>query len=660
MTAHQGWRAVGLLVLVPLVLLIAGTAQAAPRPLGVAPPHVVVVAAPGLRWSDVDATHTPTLQRLATSAAVGALSVKAGPSVSCPADGLLTLGAGGRATAYGVPCAGATTVAAQRERNARSREAAHVGALGDAVTSAGGCTAADGGQAALAAADGQGRVAPARRDPPPGALPQAGPAGLVLDCALVVLPAPAVGAAGAQARSTEAAAVDALVGAVEQARPAGSTLLVVGVSEAPGDDVAHLHVALATGPGLPPGALVSPSTGRAPYVQLVDVAPTVLQVLGLPRPAGMTGQPWRSEGAAPTVRRLVDLDRRAVAQKAVTVPFFVVLMATQLVLLGLLRHRRRLVELVALAGTAAPAASLLAGLLPWWRADPPLPALFVVAAVFDALLVAAARVGPWRRTRLGPLGAVCALTVLVLVADLVTGGALQVTSVTGYSPLVAGRFTGLGNVAFGVYAATGLVATAWLARGRAAVVALVGLVLVVVDGAPGWGSDVGGVLALLPALVVLGLLVSGRRVSVGRLAAAGAAAVAVVATFALVDAARPSPDRGHLGRFVGQLRDGSAGAVLQRKAEAVLGLLFFSPVTALLPLVVAGAVYLLVRPPPALRGAFHDVPAYRQALLALCVAAGLGFVLNDSGAAVPALALVVVLPATVAVVSSGAGATPDR
>jgi len=100
--------------------------------------------------------------------------------------------------------------------------------------------------------------------------------------------------------------------------------------------------------------------------------------------------------------------------------------------------------------------------------------------------------------------------------------------------------------------------------------------------------------------------------------------------------------------------------VLQRKAEAVLGLLFFSPVTALLPLVVAGAVYLLVRPPPALRGAFHDVPAYRQALLALCVAAGLGFVLNDSGAAVPALALVVVLPATVAVVSSGAGATPDR
>ena len=85
-----------------------------------------------------------------------------------------------------------------------------------------------------------------------------------------------------------------------------------------------------------------------------------------------------------------------------------------------------------------------------------------------------------------------------------------------------------------------------------------------------------------------------------------------------------------------------------------------SGVTAMLPVVVAGALLLLLHPPPVLARAFAAAPAYRQALVALCVASALGFALNDSGAAVPALALVVVLPATVAVVSGGWGAPPRR
>ena len=42
------------------------------------------------------------------------------------------------------------------------------------------------------------------------------------------------------------------------------------------------------------------------------------------------------------------------------------------------------------------------------------------------------------------------LSWLVLVVDVLTGGRLQINTVFGYSPLVAGRFAGLGNLAFAI------------------------------------------------------------------------------------------------------------------------------------------------------------------------------------------------------------------
>ena len=473
-------------------------------------------------------------------------------------------------------------------------------------------------------------------------------------CALVVRQTAPVAGNGA-ARRAAATAADTIVSRELRRADPLVLLLVVGLSEAPGDRVAHLHVGIASGPGFGHAGLTSASTGRAFYVQLVDVAPTVLRALRVPVPAAMTGQPWQEVPGAQGVAGLRDLDVRAVAQKAATVPFVVASLTAQLLLVGglLLAHRRAAARFVALAGTAVPGASFLAGLVPWWRTGAPLPTLLLVCAVLSlATAAVATRLG---RGRYGPVAVVCGLTVTVLVADLLTGARLQLTSVTGYSPLVAGRFAGIGNVAFGVYAAAGLLALGRLARGRLWPVLLGGFGLVVVDGAPPWGSDVGGVLALLPAVAVLALLVSGRRLSPLRVALAGLAAGALVCGLALVDHARPPDRRTHLGRFVDQVADGTAGDVLHRKATAVFGLLLHSPVTALLPLVVVVVVLVVRRPPGVLAEAFEDEPAYRDALVALGVAGALGFVLNDSGAAVPALALVVALPATAALVSSHRG-----
>ena len=622
-------RLAALLLLAPMLLWCDAPALAE----GTAP-QVVVVGAPGLRWSDVNAQDTPALVRLQREGASGVLSVKTAAPRDCPDAGWLTLGAGNRvapvpreeAVAFcqaDVPLP--SSLPDQRRHNADRREGAEPGLLAEALRTAGRCVQGIGPGGELAAADALGKVGGA-------------------DCPVLLRQATAV---GSEARASGARAVDALVADTASRLGADDTLLVLGLSEAPGDDEAHLHVALAVGPGFGHGALSSASTRRAPYVQLIDVAPTVLARFDVDPPDAMAGEPWRATGDAPTLADLRDEGLKARAHKDATVPFFVVLLALELLAIGVAVWRRwwRAAELSALAGTCAVGASYLANLVPWWRAEAQLPALLAATGAFTAAMAAVTLLG---RGLLARAGLACGLVAGVLVVDLLTGGHLQLNSVAGYSPLVAGRFAGIGNVAFGVFEASVLLAAA--STRSPTLAALAGLA-VIVDGAPQWGSDVGGVLALVPAVTLLVLLLAGRVASIGRLALAALAGAAVVTAFAIADHARPADEQTHLGRFVEQVLDGSAGGVLRRKAESNLSLLFHSPVTALLPLVVAAVVVLFLRPPGPLRRVFERSPAWRAGLLAVATASGLGFVVNDSGAAVAALAIVVAVPATVAVLA---------
>jgi hypothetical protein len=609
-------------------------------------PRVLVVGVPGLRWSDVNERDAPALTRLARTGASGLLSVRTAAPVDCPADGWLTLGAGNRVRSAGQHsgrCPATfpppSSLPAQRAANIERREGAEAGLLADTLEAAGRCVQGEGPGARLGAAASDGGEVSGDAT---GTFSLADPG--ALRCDIVLVEGTAV---GSEARASGVAAADALIGRVDAMRPPGSTLLVVGISEAPGERDPHLHVALADGPRFSHAGLTSASTRRAPYVQLVDVAPTALSVLGIDTPDAMIGEPWQARGAAPSLGALRDDALKAERHKAATVPFFVVLVAVQLVAAGaaLWRRRWRVVELTALAGTAAVGASYLANLVPWWRSGAPLLVLLGVTAAITSGLTAFTLLGKGLLTR---AGLACGLTAAVLVIDVLTGAQLQISSVAGYSPLVAGRFAGIGNVAFGVLAASVLLAAASTRSPTAA--ALTGLVIVI-DGAPMWGSDVGGVLALVPAYALLVLLLAGRRVNLARLAVAAAVGALVVTAFGIADYARPEDQQTHLGRFVGQVLDGSAGGVIRRKAEANLSLLFHSPVTALLPIVVAFLLWLFLRPPAVLRRTFDISPAWRAGLLAVLAASGLGFVLNDSGAAVPALAIVVALPATLAVLA---------
>jgi hypothetical protein len=688
---------IGIAVAVAVVVgvLAVRPAEAVPRADATARPPVVVVGTAGLRWSDVD-TSMPQLWKLAGDAALGSLSVKAADPVSCPDDGWLTLGAGNRASAHdrsGSRCvAAALDVRAANggkgavvegfdaayRRNVHRDDNTHLGALAQALNASGECISAAGSQAALAAADPRGHVAVYRSD----VLAATADPAFLRQCPVTLVAA-------------TPSELDRVVSLVSANASSGTVLLAVGVSETDAG-TAHLHVALAHGPGFASSALVSASTRRAPFVQLVDVAPTVLALRGDKAPNSMIGQPWRSTGVrtlhlADEVGRLARLDTAAQRQAAAVVPFWVslvVLMLAAAVLAWWVARCQlnadaatpapsaklmRFAELACAWAALLPAASFLAGIVAWWSA--PLPLLVLGAATVVAASVATAfAVGLerwiWARRPFGMLAAVGTITFTVIGLDLLTGAHLQIFTMAGYSPLVAGRFAGIGNVGFGVFAAGAIVTGAGLAEvarrsdptpwrrfaaGRVGwVAALVGVAAVVVDGGPAWGSDVGGVLALVPAFAVLAWLLAGIRISWRKSVGVALAAVGVIAVFAVLDYARPAAHQTHLGRFVGDLLHGGAWAIIRRKALSDVRLLGYSVLTLLIPVMVAVAIWLVRAPRPLLRRAFAVAHPLRPAIIALLVTCVVGAVLNDSGIVIPALAVLVVLPGTMAAIVASA------
>jgi hypothetical protein len=733
--------------------------------------RVLVIGIPGLTWADVDPEATPQLWALAGESAIGAVSVRAARSTTCLLDGWATLGAGNRARVPGpddglppVPLptvqlpedpaaptvpptdpegapeepldtslshcglqeevaeVGLIDPAVVLARTAADEGTARFGAVPGALGTAVGCATVSGWAATLAvAAPG---VAVSHAD----VLPQAPEAlgGVLAGCPLTLVslddltdagePGPRKTDDGTEPalRAAALTEIDAGVGRLRAAvagLPGDTLLLLTGISEV-NDGRSQLHVGMVSGPGFAaPAWLSSPSTGRAPFAQLIDVAPTALRALGLAVPASMNGSPLQAGEFRPAlpaaVAELELVNTAATVHHRNTSAFFwfSVAVVAGLVALGMLvlggalrrpvratarRPGRAALRTAAVAAGALPVATYLAGLAPWERAGSPAVALVAAVLVADLAVAALAVLGPWRRHRFGPPLAVLAITFLTLVADVLTGSHLELNGLLGYDAIVAGRFTGYGNLTFGLLAVSALAVTAAAAtalgrradpsRARAVTAATVlgvGLLTVAVIGAPNLGRDFGGVAAALPGFLLLAMLLGGIRVTAVRLGGVLAAGVIAVTAVAVLDWRRGPEARTHLGRFVEQVLTGEAWTVVSRKAQANLDILLGSPLAWMLPVAAVAAVWLL-RPGGLLRSAAtgpdaapawalaDDVVVLRAALLASLLSLAVGAAVNDSGVALPATAAALLVPLLVwlaagtPVGGTGSGETASR
>ena len=574
----------------------------------------------------------PHLSALMARGAVGELSVRSEGETTRCGDALLELSAGTRVPSGVTSCDISQAQFVQlRERYRHSRYGARLGLLGDAL---GGSAWPGSDPVVLSTSAGPGPRPVSVPPPSPGHYPR---------LSVMVIQ----GLYGAADRRAARADMDSGLASTLQALPPDAVVIVAGISDAPTGGP-HLHPIVVAGPGWPHRELTSASTGRAPYVQLFDLTATFLATHGITEPPrGVSGRAIRPSSAA--VRSLssyADLDRHARRALRVGHPTFTALCIGLLVVLLLVLARPAAAVWPARLVVFAPLATWLVQLLPWWRRSLVFYSAFIVGiAVIGAL--ACWLTGRWSARAgllLGPV-----VTAAALLVDQLLGAPLQISAPLGDNPLVAGRFHGMGNIDFGVTMAAALLCLAVIAAHRsrrtAAVTVVVGgLVAIVIDGAPPLGDDLGGILALVPAIALLTALVAGVRLTVRRVVPIGAAAVLVAVGIALADYARPEDKRTHAGRFVEEVRDGEAWRTVHRKLDAVLSSFTNPVVTAA---VLLGVVVLVVFWRRG-REAHHYSPGVPAAAAAVAVLAVVGSALNDSGVFVAAAALLAVVPAVVA------------
>ena len=700
-----------------LAALAVAAVTLAPPAAADVPGPVVLIGTGGLRWDDVGAD-TSALSGLLDSGSVGNLAARSVRVTACPVDGWLAVSAGRRAAdaeqpgdgclapAADIPTPGGTATVPRwptyRQQADAASYGAHPGLLGATLAAAGVPVAAVGPGAVTALADSSGHVA--RAWPGLGSGAAAAPGGgadetrLTADVQaalagaggtagaprLVVVDIGAIRDGGKVPRDQQVADLDTRLGLVLGALPERATVIVASLADS-STRTPHLQLLAARGPAPSGGQyatslLGSNSTRQDGLAQTTDLMPTLLSALSVPIPDEAVGSPLvprpGGQDAAARLSRVSDLDRAAQAVRPIVAWFFDALVLAQLLLYGLaawvllrLRNQRpparrrvlRAMRRTAVIFAAVPAATFLANLLPWWRAGRPWLAVTAAVVLFTLPICLPALLGPWRDRLLYPLGVVGGLTAAVLAADVATGSNLIRSSLMGVQPLVAGRFYGLSNPGFALFATGALLLATAVAdppvqAGRrtlaAVAVAGIGVVATAIDGIPGLGSDFGGPPAMIPAFAVLALLVAGARVTWQRAAIVTAATLGVLVLVSVADWLRPPSDRTHLGRFVQTAIDGGAWQVIRRKAVQNLDVLFSSWLSALVPLAVAFVVLVLARPLPwgvrPLQLAYDRSPALRAGLVALAVAVGIGFAVNDSGTAIPAVAATLAIPLLIA------------
>ncbi|HVW80321.1 MAG TPA: hypothetical protein VHB69_05205 [Mycobacteriales bacterium] len=628
------------LLLVAFVALLTALpfagAAASPAP---AHPVVVLVAIPGLDWSDV--SDMPTLEHFADRGAVGELSVKtAGGATRCAA-GILAVSAGNRT---GDPDGNCPIPAADwpalRHSNATSKYQTTIGLLGTTLRQAGVATISVGALAAPMLAEENGTL-PRQVPTIAAAVSAAGHAraGAViatLDPEMYYL------LPGAD-RPARARVADRDLAATLAAVPAGATVIVAGISDVT-TGAAHLHLFAISGPGWSHTELRSSAAGRAPYVQLIDIAPTILSIEGVKIPSVVVGRPMQQSGArVPAYSSFADDDRHAYDERTLGQRTFLTLGIATIVfiLLTLLPGAARasakwLGRLLA----PAPVMVFIGNGFPWWRWGQPAYAVIVVAGAMVIAVVAslvAARKGA-AFAAIVPLAA----TLVALVCDQLTGAHLQLSAPLGDNPIVAGRFSGVGNLDFAEIATSGLLLAGLIGGmvgGKRGVLtgAVIAGIAVIVDGAPQLGDDIGGVFALFPGAIVLVALLLQVRITWRRAVLTVLATAVVAVGVALADYARPANDQTHVGRFVGQVLHGGAGTEVHRKLDAALAT--FGPTVG--TFVAAVAIVAAVAGHRRLGVTLRANPGLRAGAVAATVTAVLGVCLNDSGIPIASMAVMV-------------------
>lgn len=414
----------------------------------------------------------------------------------------------------------------------------------------------------------------------------------------------------------------------------------------------YLTFVIVGGAGVKPGILTTPTTHRAGIAANIDIAPTILDWLGVPVPFAMLGRPLQAQPAADALVPLVKLNRQIVAtydQRPPVIKSYVFaqivlfLSAILVILLGGTQKRFKLgklrqpLQVGMLALTAVPLALLflpLAGLL-----SPVSNALLIIAITVILTVVA------WtlHRNPADPFILVYLLTAAALGVDTLAGAHLMQRSILGYDAIGGARYYGIGNEYMGVLVGAALIGLMLVLdripalqkkQGTEVLLVLLFTGISILIGSPRIGINVGGLLTALSAFITAWMGLRNIRPRPVTFLAIAAAVVALLAGLAFWDYFKNPAGASHLGRLINTVQGGGVSELVEvftRKFEMNWKLIHYTPWADVLLTFILILGVLFYRPVGLLKTVAQKNPYLAIGLWASFIGSIAAFAFNDSG-----------------------------
>ncbi|MHB1127622.1 MAG: hypothetical protein ACYC2T_11835 [Bacillota bacterium] len=398
------------------------------------------------------------------------------------------------------------------------------------------------------------------------------------------------------------------------------------------------------GKGISPGLLTSGTTRRTGITSNTDLAPTILDHLGVPTPPAMTGRSLFSLATpAATLPYLMELNRKTVFVHQAR-PYLVrgyIISQIAIVCLAVLalvfRYRwSRKLKPVILGLMAVPLALLILGGM---RQDN----LFIYAleALGATVLLVAGAMRFGRGHELDPFILVCLATMLALVVDTADGANMQIFSTLGYDPMAGARYYGIGNEFMGVLVGASIIGVAALYQrhgsSRGLMLPVIGVILALVAAAimaPRIGANNGGMITAVVAFGYTYFGLWGLTVSPKQIALLGTTTAVLLVALAWMDFNRATETQSHLGRVAASVQAGGLGElwnVASRKWAMNLKLVRYTIWSRVFLVTLLSTALLFHWPVEPIRRIQERYPYLTRGFLAVFLGAGVALLTNDSG-----------------------------
>ena len=399
--------------------------------------------------------------------------------------------------------------------------------------------------------------------------------------------------------------------------------------------------------GAKEGLLTSGTTRWPGLITNMDVAPTILELLGVAHDQPFIGRPATVESVA---QDEAESSLTTMAEKIGFLSRYRAQVLRAMVAGQILVYTAVLISLIITTSLPHRAGQILQIGLSFLLATP-LVLLFWNGQHWPALLLVIGA-GIFRFRSAGSLalvGFISLSTAAIISLDVLLGSWLMRYSFLGYDPVGGARFYGLGNEFMGVLIGSAVMGWAILAertklkeRWRNGLGFFLFAAILIVIGAPSLGANAGGAISAVFGFGSTWIALANRKVSLGTALLLALATGVVLAMLMVVDGGSSRGAQSHIGQTVELLRrDGIAALwmIITRKVAMNIKLLRYSYWSNALIVALVGVGASFIWPTKFISWLKKTHPLPAKAIVGVVIGSTAAFIFNDSGVVAAATCL---------------------